>query len=1327
MRDAPVRRASPAVRRSAAAVHTAPPPSAPVSAPLRLTPTLVAGWFRFRCARQLRYELVPSALRGGDVPADNTDPAAGPLVRVRPGMGLLHRAGMRWERRKLRVLARRFGPDAVLSAGTDARGDARPLPYAGVVAALRDPGGARFLVQPELRVPDARAFAARHGFDASLVALGAAQPDLLRLRRGRDGRLRVGVCDIKWSRRAGLTHFAQVAFYTLLLEEVVRQEGLPVVVETRRGWIWSRGARGPKPFSLAAYRHHVAGFLADDLPRIAAARAAEAAWHLAPACAGCRFFEHCRAQADAADDLARIPGVTPLAKEVLAAKAIPSVRALAKSLRRDTYAGCHALEANETAIRQRAQALTYGKVFDVAGETRRMGGGERVRLTLACEPDPVTGLAFALGLRTDGAGRASTDVFLSPRGTPEGEGEMLRAFLARLGEVAAAASAAAGDASPSPRRGAPREGTPAFHVFVWERAELEGFRGLLERHVSDPVAQPAIAALLALLFPRKEGGTPAVASSPGTVVTETVAELYALPVPYAFDLPSVSAALTPAEAPRPWRPRADFAWPLSSAVAFERVHNVWTGRPHRTAAGEESPAEVADALRHAVASRLAAVDSVVRAVREREARRRESRLRLDPLAHAGLDGGGPIADPVLESLRIFTEVEAAAEALQITALHALPARDRARRFECIRGMELVERRADGTLVFEFDPECREAKFRPGDFALVLTNEDTDGLAETDRHPWKRRQVMVELVEYDLAAEPPRVVLAPSAGLAKAEERGRASPPLLDLGRVCVLDRAPTDFNTRRVVATLRALAEGRGEAAHVRGLLDGEVTPGWPAPLFRGGGEALLAEASAAYGRPVLNGEQAEAWRAVFDRAATVVWGPPGTGKTYLLAWTLLGMAASARAEGRPLRVLVTAATHRAVANVLARLAKEMAASGIAPPLSAVKLRGSGSETDDELDALGVPVVEDAKLEAFLAAGDAGGPVVVGSTVWSLWKRMRAANGADPEGEEGGESPVRPWFDVVVVDEASQMRVADSLVALSSLREGGRVVFCGDDRQLAPVTRAGYRGDDTRFSSAFAHFAAKLGRVGLRESRRMNAALVSYPRRLFYPGLVSRVPRAALSVSPPGEGWSEEDALLWDVFLRPEHAVVLLTYDGVRATARNPFEARLAARLARVAREAMRMPGTGERYGAAAFAAEGLAVISPHRAQNSAILGEMAAGGWPRDELPVVDTVERMQGAEREMVIVSYAVADGEYAEREAEFLLNPNRFNVSITRPRAKLVVLLGDAVLRTLPRDERVMAESMALKGYPGHCDGGTRAVTLAAPDGTPVAATVRYRLLS
>src|SRR4051812_13904986 len=77
----------------------AAPPPAPAVPPLRLTGTVVAQFFRFRCERQLRYELVPGRERGGDVPRDNADPAAGPVVGHRPGMELLARAGRGWERR----------------------------------------------------------------------------------------------------------------------------------------------------------------------------------------------------------------------------------------------------------------------------------------------------------------------------------------------------------------------------------------------------------------------------------------------------------------------------------------------------------------------------------------------------------------------------------------------------------------------------------------------------------------------------------------------------------------------------------------------------------------------------------------------------------------------------------------------------------------------------------------------------------------------------------------------------------------------------------------------------------------------------------------------------------------------------------------------------------------------------------------------------------------------------------------------------------------------------------------------------------------------------
>jgi superfamily I DNA and/or RNA helicase len=302
--------------------------------------------------------------------------------------------------------------------------------------------------------------------------------------------------------------------------------------------------------------------------------------------------------------------------------------------------------------------------------------------------------------------------------------------------------------------------------------------------------------------------------------------------------------------------------------------------------------------------------------------------------------------------------------------------------------------------------------------------------------------------------------------------------------------------------------------------------------------------------------------------------------------------------------------------------------------------------------------------------------------------------------------------------------VPDSLIALSSIRPGGRVVLCGDDRQLAPVVRGSYDAEETLFGSAFAHFAGGFGRLPLRESRRMNDALVDYPRRTFYPGLVSMVPARRVAVSADGvDLFDPVDALLWEAMMRPEDSVVFCTYAGFTATARNPFEARLAARLATLARAGLRDAG-GEAFTADGFREQALAILSPHRAQNSAILHELTARGWAYGELPVVDTVERMQGNEREMIVVSYAVADREYAEREAEFLLDPNRFNVAITRPRSKLVLLMSDEVLRALPRDERVMTESMAVKGYAEQPWREVREIDLPAPDGTAVRVTVRVR---
>ncbi|HET7322515.1 MAG TPA: hypothetical protein VFI96_08485, partial [Longimicrobiaceae bacterium] len=388
---------------------------------LRLTGTRVAEYFRFGCERQLRQEMAPASERSS---------RSGP----RPGAGLLVAAGRAWERKKLRQLVHRLGEERVAGDGQER------LPCARVVELLRDPGQAEVLLQPELRLAAPEPFARRFGLDPDRIAIAAAVPDLIRVRRLRSGRVLFQIVDIKASAEARVSHYAQVAYYSLVLEELCRSSGIASgEVDVRWGRIWSRESAAPKRFPLGAYRHHVARLLRERVARVSTLAPEECAWHLAPKCAGCPYFESCRAEADATDNLARVPGITPTAKEVLASRGIRTVHALAKSFRKDTYQGCHALESQTERLQKRTQALQYGKVFDVEQRTHLMPPSEDVRVVLSAESDPVSGLCFALGARVEARGPlahlAGEAVWLCEHDSRAAERAMLDALLARLDGV----------------------------------------------------------------------------------------------------------------------------------------------------------------------------------------------------------------------------------------------------------------------------------------------------------------------------------------------------------------------------------------------------------------------------------------------------------------------------------------------------------------------------------------------------------------------------------------------------------------------------------------------------------------------------------------------------------------------------------------------------------------------------------------------------------------------------------------------------------------------------------------------------------------------------
>lgn len=133
---------------------------------------------------------------------------------------------------------------------------------------------------------------------------------------------------------------------------------------------------------------------------------------------------------------------------------------------------------------------------------------------------------------------------------------------------------------------------------------------------------------------------------------------------------------------------------------------------------------------------------------------------------------------------------------------------------------------------------------------------------------------------------------------------------------------------------------------------------------------------------------------------------------------------------------------------------------------------------------------------------------------------------------------------------------------------------------------------------------------------------------------------------------------------------------GVRATSENTVEAQLVGRV--IARLRSRLLAReGKPYGEdAGFWSEGVFVVSPHHAQIAAVRRELARHRpWSCD--PFVDTVDKVQGQECDAVVVTYGVADPEYALAEKEFIFSLNRLNVAITRARAKTVFVVSEQLL--------------------------------------------------
>lgn len=429
-----------------------------------------------------------------------------------------------------------------------------------------------------------------------------------------------------------------------------------------------------------------------------------------------------------------------------------------------------------------------------------------------------------------------------------------------------------------------------------------------------------------------------------------------------------------------------------------------------------------------------------------------------------------------------------------------------------------------------------------------------------------------------------------------------------------------------------------------------------------------------------LRDAQVAAWEGLAHARAALILGPPGTGKTFALSWMALAFIQARRASGLPARVLLTAFTRNAIGNLLEAIAKRSSESGtelglgfIGTPLST----GPGTGVDDFGDA-GGDGVQDA------LAADHG---CFGATTWTLQKLVKSAQGRT------STELTAPIFDLVCIDEASQMALGQGLLALSGLKPDGCVIVAGDNKQLQPISGIhglSFEGRELGKSLYDYLSALRVPEFAFDETFRLNRPLVQFPEERFYPHRYrSAVPDASLELV---DQWKQGLEPWEEVALSPEYPVCILLHEGPPCGTSSPFETHLTARLVRRFRE--RMVAPAGKSTDASFWDERLAVVSPHRAQNSSIRNALKAQGLG-DEC-VVETVDRIQGKERDAIIASYTVSDPEFALTESEFLFSQERLNVTITRAKTKLVLLVSRRLLEVIPPDEKVFAAAQVLRDF-------------------------------
>ncbi len=1334
----------------------------------KFSPSRLNEYYKHVCARYLAYCGLSNKIRReiGWEEEDNKPTSA-------------RLAGAKWEKEALDILERAGEYVAVSDTGNFSREETIKLLKEG------RPG---YIYQGTLYPTETFWKENLPDLDLEFLSWPDSYPDLIKTEIDEEKNCPVfTVIDMKLAKHAKLSYKAQVMVYMRMLKAILKEEGIPGYVDTEKAYIWNKGNDRPTVFSTKEVDTFVDDFFEKSLPEAVDAVKKATEIHvgkeagryldenldycISRQCEWCGNYEHCVSWAEDHDPIMLIPDLSRYAQEYLKKnESIPrSLEGFMKYL--SSEENCMDLAANSLFFKR---AMGYADNIISAmkdrGEDRRntlyenhvyamdMPKYQDVSIVLTAQKDEGTDAVYLYGLsvtfkkeknplnlKKNKAGIPEySEIFIAKN--PVDIEDNMKAFTEGLYGILKGINDYNSEAEDDERL--------SVQGYVMDNYELYDLKeSLFDRVLEEEADMGYRDRLLAVLFWMQgermitdidEQGSALGVEFPIIVLSNIVRRLYTLPGYISYNLEDISKALSE---------KYDiernelYSHPLSNALKSDAINIAWEEKDPKKAE------EKIQRLKNYMLRRLGVESSILSHLQFGEKRHSGIKRSAAPFSLVSVSGG---QDQRVAKIYIEQLYE------ELLAFHDL------RR---VRMRDIKEAAAEGQIlhVTVEDEEALE------DMIAVFP----PGRKRPDKCPgWHVRYKVLNSDVFFL--EPWFICLVAEANdegmdeLARVDDRKQYKLPndfyshlaiLQDInlvheeGEVYVtgnrIGERPYKHGTELYITGFFKDIAGNTSLEHLTSMSDTDIL--YPERVYDEmkdeNGKSLSFDADAAdmekYARCdglYFSGSQEKAIKQMFEKNITLLLGPPGTGKTDFIARAVITLCGYYKEKhGRNLSVLVTANSHAAIDNILEKTAGKAACAEnkgmdrkYLPKLIKLDKFSTGAE-DAGIEGVSVykksrPYIEKERrydndprilvLSEYLTAMGAGSsynpnydldtPFVAGATASSLNGTLK-------------KSGDFPGFDIVIIDEASQVRVIDALISLDAAGSDARWLIVGDENQLPPIISGKYEPAEDAcdiYGSVFRLFydTANMNEgcdylMHLEENFRMNEILDRYPGQKIYdtdirPGdgrqgyhafdEATASQKLDLDITP--DEMDELSPYPLGSILDPEYPLVLIRISGDSAAARQKAEIKLVTEITKALKEHMLNDGitygTDEEFWGDLSHKGGFAIISPHHEQINRLKDSISSElGMDRNKL-YIGTVDKLQGQEREAVCVSYGISDVEKALGETESIYSMNRLNVSITRGKKKMICILTDALLDK-PMELLDLDDEDMLRGISFMCD--------------------------